>query len=467
MSLDEAARATGGDLKNATEESRACHLSGVSIDTRTISEGELFVAIQGPRFDGHDFVDQAFDNGAVAVVLQEGRFTGRDRGPVIEVGDTVKALQGLAAHHREKLTATVVAVTGSNGKTTTKDLVAHVLAGTRPVGGTQGNLNNHLGVPLTILSLRPFHGVAVIELGASAKGEISTLARLAKPQIGVITNVGPTHLEQMGSVEEVARCKAELMAELNPGGTLVLNGDDERLVAEVGRSARKDVKLIKCGFGPDCAVRAVGCRNLGPDGMEFEIEGWGTARVPTLGQHSVRNALLALAVGWSIGSTFRLMCERLDGFESPSMRMNCLRLSGLLVLNDCYNSNPASAGAALQTLKDMPATGRRVAVLGDMLELGEKSPEFHRELGERASFADWLLVTGQWADEVVSGAVGAGLKPALASSFADKAKLVSALLKGLRPGDVILVKGSRGIGLEDVTRKLQEEFPEGDRSLPV
>jgi UDP-N-acetylmuramoyl-tripeptide--D-alanyl-D-alanine ligase len=257
------------------------------------------------------------------------------------------------------------------------------------------------------------------------------------------------------------------MAELNPGGTLIINGDDERLVAEIGRSARKDVKTIKCGFGPECSVRAVKIKNLGSDGMEFEVEGWGKVRVPTLGQHSVKNALLALAVGWSIGSTFRLMCERLEGFESPSMRMNCLRLNSLMVLNDCYNSNPASAGAALQTLKEMPATGRRVAVLGDMLELGEKSPEFHRELGERASFVDWLLVTGRWSDEVVGAAVDAGLKSGLASSFADKDELVSALLKGLRPGDVILVKGSRGIGLEYVTRKLQEEFSEGDRSLPV
>jgi UDP-N-acetylmuramoyl-tripeptide--D-alanyl-D-alanine ligase len=456
-----------GNLKNATEASRAGRLRGVSIDTRTIGPGELFFAIKGPRFDGHEFVDRALDCGAAGVVVRAGGLSRKAGGPVIEVKDTVKALQKLAAYHRDKLEATVVAVTGSNGKTTTKDMVAHVLAGTRQVGGTQGNLNNYLGVPLTILSLQPFHEAAVIELGASFKGEISTLARIAKPQIGVITNVGPTHLEEMGSIEQVARCKAELAGELNPGGTLVINGDDERLAAAIERVGRGDIKTVKCGFGPENTVKAVSAVSLGPAGMEFEVEGWGTARVPTLGRHSVGNALLALAVGWNMGMTFSRMCERLEGFKSPSMRMNLLGLGGLVILNDCYNSNPASAGVALETLKEMPATGRRVAVLGDMLELGEKSPEFHAELGREASFVDWLLVVGRWGKKVAEGAAREGMNPSSVSVFADKAGLVSALIKRLRPGDVVLIKGSRGVGLESVTRALQEEYSERDSSFSV
>jgi UDP-N-acetylmuramoyl-tripeptide--D-alanyl-D-alanine ligase len=454
----------GGGLKNPPVEPHSVRLVGVSIDTRTIEPGELFVAIKGPRFDGHDFVEQAFERRAAAAVL-ESRW-GREtlRGPVIEVKNTVEALQRLAAYHREALCATVVAITGSNGKTTTKDLVAHVLAGTRQVGGTQGNLNNHLGVPLTILSLRSSDEAAVIELGASGLGEISNLARLAKPHVGVITNVGPTHLEQMGTVEQVARCKAELVAELSSGGTLVVNGDDEKLLAEIRRAEREDVRIITCGLGPDCMLRVAAWRDLGLDGMEFEVAGWGTARVPTLGRHSITNAVLALAVGWDMGMTFEKMCERLAEFTPPSLRMNCLRLKDLLVLNDCYNSNPASANAALQTLRELPVGGRRVAVLGDMLELGKGSAQFHRELGRAASFVDWLLFTGQWADEVVKGAVGAGLGPDRAGTFADRDSLTSALVKGLRPGDVVLIKGSRAVGLEHVTRTLEREFADTDDS---
>jgi UDP-N-acetylmuramoyl-tripeptide--D-alanyl-D-alanine ligase len=462
MGIEEAAEAVGGVLRNTPEATEGPRLSGVSIDTRTIGPGELFFAIEGPRFDGHDFLGRAFEKGASAAVARSGRLPEKPQGPVIEVEDTVKALQRLASHYRDKISATVVAVTGSNGKTTTKDLVAHVLAGTRRVSGTQGNLNNYLGVPLTILTLRPSDEAAVIELGASFKGEISMLARLAKPRIGVITNVGPTHLEQMGSVERVARCKAELAAELDAGGTMIINGDDERLLSEVRRSAGRNTTIVTCGFGPENTVRAVASESLGLDGMEFEVEGWGTARVPTLGRHSVTNALLALAVGRNMGMTFRLMCERLAGFKPPSMRMDCLRLGGILVINDCYNSNPASAGAALETLEEAPAEGRRFAVLGDMLELGEDGPRFHRELGQRASFVERLLVTGGLAGEIARGAVDAGMSPAHADVFSDSAGLIEALLKELRPGDVVLIKGSRGIGLEVVVQALKERFPGGD-----
>jgi UDP-N-acetylmuramoyl-tripeptide--D-alanyl-D-alanine ligase len=459
LSLGEAAIAMGGALSD--ESAARIRPAGVSIDSRTILAGELFFAVEGPRFDGHAFVADAFEAGASGAVVRRGRPAERVPGPTVAVGDTVAALQALAAHYREALECTVIGVTGSNGKTTTKDLVAHVLAGTRLVGGTQGNLNNYLGVPLTLLSLRREHRAAVVEMGASVVGEISTLARIAKPGIGVITNVGPTHLEEMGSVENVAKTKAELAAELSRGGALIVNGDDELLLSAVEGALRADVDLITCGFGPRCRVKAVSSKALGSRGMEFEVEGWGTASVRALGAHSVYNALMALAVGSEMGMSFEEMRDRLAAFQPPAMRLQPVRAGGLVLLNDAYNSNPASARAALMALKDYPCSGRRVAVLGDMLELGEGSARLHRELGGEASFVDLLLTLGRWAGEVETGAVGRGLDPRAVKAFEDKEALTTALLEVLRPGDVVLVKASRAIGMEEVAQALEGRFPKG------
>jgi UDP-N-acetylmuramoyl-tripeptide--D-alanyl-D-alanine ligase len=458
LSLGEAAVAMGGDLSG--ESAARIRPKGVSIDSRSIRAGELFFAVEGPRFDGHEFVADAFGSGACCAVVRRDRAAEGAGRPVIAVGDTVAALQALAAHYRNLLDCTVIGVTGSNGKTTTKDLVAHVLAGTRLVGGTQGNLNNYLGVPLTLLSLRRDHRAAVVEMGASRVGEISTLARMARPRIGVITNVGPTHLEEMGSVENVAKTKAELASELSRGGTLVVNGDDDLLLSAVERALRPDVGLITCGFGPRCRIRAAASK-LGPNKTEFEVSGWGAVTVPALGAHNVYNALMALAVGHELGIPFEDMRDRLAAFEPPAMRLRAVRAGGLVILNDTYNSNPASARAALDALKGYPCTGRRVAVLGDMLELGEGSARLHRELGAEASFVDLLLTLGRWAEDVVAAAVAGGLDPKAAIAFTDKEGLATALLEALRQGDVVLIKASRAIGMEEVAQALEGRFPKG------
>lgn len=459
LSLGEAAAVMGGDLSDPS--SAGTHATGVSIDSRSIRAGEIFFALEGPRFDGHVFVEDAFAKGAACAVVRRASGVARSRGPLIAVGDAVEALQKLAAHYRNKLDCTVIGVTGSNGKTTTKDLMAHVLAGSCLVGGTRGNLNNYLGVPLTLLSLRPEHQAAVVEMGASKIGEISVLARIARPRIGVITNVGPTHLEEMGSVENVAKTKAELASELSHGGTLVVNGDDDLLLSAVEAALREDVGVITCGFGPGCHLRARKSRSVGSNGTEFEVDGWGTATVPALGIHSVYNALMALAVGSELGMRFEDMRERLAAFEAPAMRLQAVRMGGLVVLNDSYNSNPASAEAALNALRDYPCSGRRVAVLGDMLELGDRSAELHRELGTKASFVDLLLALGRWAQDVTAGAVDAGLDPGAATAFEEKGALTTALLDALRQGDVVLIKASRAIGMEDVAQALEGRFPKG------
>jgi UDP-N-acetylmuramoyl-tripeptide--D-alanyl-D-alanine ligase len=459
LALDEIAVTVGGSLSGGPDSES--FPTGVSIDSRTVKKGDLFFAISGPRFDGHDFVDAAFKAGACAAVVNQNKAEGPPRGPVLAVGDTVEALGRLASYYRDKLRLTVVAVTGSNGKTSTKDLVAHVLAGSRLVGGTQGNLNNYLGVPLTLLSLRTEHEIAVVEMGASRRGEIGLLSRLAKPQIGVITNVGPTHLEEMGTIEAVAATKAELAAALPHEGALILNGDDDLLVDAVSSVSRPDLRTVKCGFGPGTDLRAISSESLGETGTRFEVKGFGVATVPALGRHNVYNALMAIAVGLELGLEPEAIRRRLAGFKPPAMRLQLLRLGGIVVLNDCYNSNPASADAALKALQEYPSRGRRVAALGDMLELGAEAESLHRGLGSEASSVDWLLTTGRWAREVADAAVAAGLDAGRADVFGDLEELTSALLEGLKPGDVVLVKASRAIGMEKVAQALEGRLPKG------
>lgn len=459
LTLEEVAAAIGGSLRGGT--APTLHPTGVSIDSRTIKKGELFFAISGPRFDGHDFVGDALKGGSCGAVVDASRVGESHLGPLLAVEDTVEALGKLASYYRGKLDCAVIAITGSNGKTSTKDLVAHVLAGSRPVGGTRGNLNNYLGVPLTLLSLRPTHEVAVVEMGASKRGEIGHLASLARPGIGIITNVGPTHLEEMGTIEAVAATKAELAAALPRAGALVVNGDDALLSEAVSRVSREDLRVTRCGFGSDCDIRATTSDELGDAETRFEIEGAGAFVLPALGRHNVYNALMAFAVCRELGLDPDAIRRRLAGFKAPSMRLEVLRIGDIVVLNDCYNSNPASAAAALDALRHYPCGGRRVAVLGDMLELGEKAERLHCSLGEDASFVDWLLTTGRWATEVANGAVAAGLDSGRADVFPDLDEMTSALADGLGHGDVVLIKASRAVGMETVAQALEGRFPKG------
>jgi UDP-N-acetylmuramoyl-tripeptide--D-alanyl-D-alanine ligase len=456
LTLAEVAAATQGTLQGGPGTGERS-LAGVSIDSRTVGPGELFVAIQGPRFDGHDFVAAAAERGALAALV--------DREvpgplPTVRVRDTTAALGALGRHRRQQFEAPVVAITGSAGKTTTKDLTAAVLAPLGPVLKTEGNLNNQYGLPLTLLRLQAHHRSAVLELGMSAFGELRALSAMAAPDFAVITNVGSAHLESFGSADEVARAKAEILEGLRPGGRAVLNGDDPRVrrigegfagpVTWFGRDRRHDVS------GENWRGTAFGGRfDLVIDGVKTDVA------LPLPGPHFMSNFLAAAAVGHALGVPPPAMAEAVAGFTAGKHRSQVRRLAGKVVLiDDCYNSSPEALDAAVASLS-MAGGERRVAVLGDMLELGPRSAEIHRERGrDYANRVEILAAVGPLGREIAEGATRAGLALGAIHLFADAAAAAARVPDLVREGDAVLVKASRGVRLEAVVDALLARFPE-------
>ena len=426
---------------------------GVSIDSRTLREGELFVAIRGERFDGHDFLDDAFGRGAVAAVVDSRG--GADAGPVIEVEDTMAALQSLAAWYRSRFELPVVAVTGTNGKTTTKDMAAAVLSTGLSTMKTEGNLNNHIGVPLTLLRLSRDHEVAVVEMGMNHPGEITRLAEMARPSIGVITNIAEAHMEGMGSVEAIALAKGELLDALPADGTAVLNADDPRVMSQAGRTK---ARVVTFGLSGRADTRAVEVR----DGacVSFELEGGQSVELPVPGRHNVMNALAAITVGDALGIDRQSAVEGLSSFVASPMRMSVVTAGGRTVLNDAYNSNPGSLSAALDALVTLAGGRPSVAVLADMLEMGSRAREAHREAGLLAAEKgiDHLLLFGREVEALREGALDGGIPPERVVLFDDKTALVGAL-RDLPDDAVLLVKGSRAMRMEEVVELLTGEAP--------
>jgi UDP-N-acetylmuramoyl-tripeptide--D-alanyl-D-alanine ligase len=420
-------------------------IAGVSIDTRTLQPGELFVPLRGERSDGHQFLAQAFERGAAAALCERSeyqRLRGSEPGPLVVVADATAALQRLARRWRRGWTGELIAVTGSNGKTTTKDLVAAVLGTRWPTLKTEGNLNNHWGVPLTLMRLRPDHQAAVVEMGMNHAGEIAALAEIARPDAGLITNVGEAHLEHFGSLAGVARAKAELGFALTPGAPLFANGDQPELL-EALRGA--PCRLITFGELEGVEVRARAIEVLGPEGVRLTVDGFPVLHLQLVGRHHAMNALAALAVARSLGLDPAASVRALESYRGGEMRMEVRSVRGATLLVDCYNANPASTRAALRTLAEWPGAGRRVAVLGDMLELGSDAPRLHRETAAAARECE-VWTVGQFAAYTVEGARSAGLT---AREFPDKAALRAELERALAPGWVALFKASRGARLED------------------
>ncbi len=464
--------ATGGVLRArpADEDSEA---GGVSTDSRTLLAGELFVALAGPReqpvriaLDGHRFVGEALRRGAWGVVVEEqalqreelarevAAWTGR---AVIAVPDSLRALGDLAAFHRRRMPASIVGITGSNGKTTTKEMTFAILAERRRVLRNEGNMNNLVGLPLTLLRLEPGHEVAVVEMGMSRAGEIRRLAAIAAPQVGVVTNVGPVHLEGVGGMAGVAAAKAEILEGIAPGGTAVLNADDP---ATPGLAARWAGKIVTFGLSAAADVRAEELE-YAPRETAFTLVGVGgraRVRMPWLGEHNVRNALAAAAAAHCLGADCAQIGAGLVRARAAAMRFEIGTIPpGVTVVNDAYNANPASMRAALAAFAQFPAASRRALVLGDMLELGEAAPAAHRELGQVAAQTApaLLLAVGAFAEHVVEGARAGGLPPS-ASRTAPDAEAAALLLSGwLRPGDLLLLKGSRGVRLERILERLR------------
>jgi UDP-N-acetylmuramoyl-tripeptide--D-alanyl-D-alanine ligase len=438
---------------------------GVSIDTRTLEPGFLFFAIRGPHHDAHRFLADAARSGATGWVIDDAEAcpsASPTRPPVaILVPDTTRALGQTAAWHRQGFTGPLVAITGSNGKTTTKEMCAAILSEAGPCLRTRGNLNNEYGLPLTLLARSDEDRTAVVELGMNHRGEIARLAAIARATVGVVTNVGSAHLEHLGSREEIAREKADLLAALPADATAVLFGDDPLLCAQRERIV---ARVRTFGLGPDCDVRAERIERPRAGRFAFDLVcATGRVRVEVAGIHAgtVPNALAAATAARVAGAPDADVVAGLAAYEPAPGRMNLRALAGdLLVLDDTYNANPQSLAAALSGLMELRGEGRALAVLGDMGELGRAAPDAHREAGRLAArlAVDWLAALGDHAALVIASAGEAGLPTDRGFVASDHEELVERLLRELRPGDRILVKGSRSMRMERIVEKLVKRW---------
>ena len=420
---------------------------GYSIDSRTVQSGELFFAVKGDRFDGHDFVEQSLSSGAVGAVVSRDQLARYpNKKSLLAVDDTLVALQTLATAVRKLWGKPAIGITGSMGKTTTKEAIAHLLSTRYRVHKTKGNFNNHFGLPLGLLTLEPEYDLAVIEMGMSHAGEIATLARIAQPNEGVVTVVGPVHLEFFDSVAGIARAKYELIEALPHGGVAFLNGDDQ-YVSQFGRDFKG--KVILFGMKPTADVRAENIESLGSEGTRFDLiakELRQSVRSPLLGLHNVYNVLAAAAVALEHGITPSEIATALPQLEPADKRGQVVQLGNITVLNDCYNSSPKALMAAVDTLAALPAR-KRIVVAGEMLELGATGEQLHRECGRHIAEKkiDFLLGVRGLAKPMVEAALAAGMK---AEFVATPEEAGEWLVREARDGDVILLKASRGVKLE-------------------
>ncbi len=437
--------------------------SRVFIDSRKISADGIFVAIIGEVHDGHNFASEVVGQGVRGLVISRAKAqqlplsTWKQIGVVcITVADTTRALGDMAAFNRRRSAASVVAITGSNGKTTTRQMTAGVVSQQYKTLATAGNFNNAIGLPLTLLCLEADHQWAVVELGTNNPGEIARLAEICAPDIGVITNIGPAHLEGLGSLEGVAREKGSLLKGLRPGGKAVLNADDPR-VRQLARQTNIAVHLY--GESEDAAVKAVQVEETA-DGIGFTLkiaEESISIRLNSSGRFMVSNALAAAAVGNLLGLSIAAIKAGLASFQPVAARMNIVHAPGdIHIIDDTYNANPDSMKAALTTLTKMSAGARAIFVAGDMLELGRQASSLHSQLGRLAAAAgiSRLYASGRFAELVVSGAREKGL-PAVSTMTGTREEIVEDLIKWLQPGDWVLVKGSRGMAMEKVVQGLK------------
>ncbi|MDO4571916.1 MAG: UDP-N-acetylmuramoyl-tripeptide--D-alanyl-D-alanine ligase [Clostridia bacterium] len=418
-------------------------VNDVVIDSRLAGPGSLYVPIRGERFDGHRFIGDARAKGALCVLSERALETE----PYILVPDALAALQAIAAHYRSRFSIPIVAITGSVGKTSAKEMLAAVLGTRFRVLKTQGNMNNQTGVPLTLFRLEARHEAAVIEMGTNHFGEIAALAKMASPTIALITNIGVAHIEFFGSREGILRGKTEMLPYLRPGGHVIVNGDDDLLASVPG--------AMRYGTGAACDLRAADIEDRGLAGMDFTaVYGGRSARVhvPSPGRHAVMNALAAMAVGLRLGLALEALAQGVAAFEPPAGRMCVTRTERFTVLDDSYNANPTSVMAAIDVLEGVK--GRRVCILGDMRELGGQSAAFHEEAGRYAALhgADLILCVGPEAESCFRGAKA--VAPQRAHYFATQEGLISMLPRLLVKGDTVLVKASRGMHLERTVEAL-------------
>jgi UDP-N-acetylmuramoyl-tripeptide--D-alanyl-D-alanine ligase len=454
LTLSQIAQFAGASLASGAESV----VTNVSSDSRTIKPGELFVALSGENFEGHDFVEAAAKAGATGALVDM-TWAGNvpDNFALLRATDTLQAYQALATNYRRSLALKVLAITGSNGKTSTKDFAGSILARRFRVTKTQGNFNNHVGLPRTILQATSDDEVAVWELGMNHPGEIAALAKIAAPDAAIVTNIGVAHIEFMGSREAIAREKGALAEAIEPQGTVILNADDP---FSEGIAARTRAKVILAGTTAG-TVRAI---ELGQsaEGAEFTIVEAGhrcRAKLPVAGSHMVQNALLAVAAGRAFGLSIEECAAGLAAAPLTKARLQIREIGGIQFLDDSYNANPDSMKAALRTLVELHTDGKRIAVLGEMRELGAQSERGHREVGETAATlgVNQLITIGKAAEAIAEAARTAGLeKVSPARTTGDAARLLGEVAE---PGDLVLIKGSRGARTEQVIEQFATRDP--------
>lgn len=430
-------------------------INGVSINSRDDLAGKLFIPIKGERFNGHEFVEDAFKKGAVAALWQKGETDYPKDRPLIFVDDTITALQQLAKSYRNELPVKVVGVTGSNGKTSTKDMVYSVLSTTYNVLKTEGNLNNHLGLPLSILKASDETEVLVLEMGMSARGEIELLSKLAEPDVAIITNIGESHLQDLGSREEISEAKLEITAGLKSNGAFIYFGDEPLLQQRIHRY--KDIRFISFGESDTNEYYPVFIKQESR-GTSFTTNKVSrTMFIPVLGKHNVYNALAATAAGQVLDVEWEDIVKGLSQLQITQMRTEMVELpNGATVINDAYNASPTSMKAAIGLVQDLEGYKRKILVLGDMLELGEKEEDFHIDTGEaiNPSRIDYVFTYGERGHWIGTGAKR-NFSDEHVQSFLNKEMLVKALKEFTKAGDIILVKASRGMKLEELIDTLK------------
>jgi len=462
LSAEEILKATGGaPLRGG----RGWSCRGVSTDTRTLTAGNLFIALAGENFDGHGCLKKAAERGAAGLLIRadaaEKLAAAPEEVPAIGVLDTLRALGDIAGDWRRRFPVPLVAITGSSGKTTTKEMVATITARVRNILKSEGNLNNRIGLPLTLLKLREEHELVIVEMGTNSPGEIATLAAIAAPDVGLITNIGPAHLEGLGSLEAIREEKGSLFEIMAGRGTAILNHDDPAIGLLAGRWRGKGITF---GLGPGAEVTGRRIEPAGPEGVRFNlvIDGIGApVFLAAAGEHNVINALAAAAASWALGLDRHEIAAGLAAFRPVPGRTEIRRLgNGAFLMIDAYNANPASVREALKTLQGLRGSGGAIAILGDMLELGERSEALHQEIGTLLADANIhdLFLKGSLTKALAAGAIRRGFPAERITFFEDPEKVVSSLRSRLKKGDWILIKGSRKMKMEAVAEKIIAAF---------
>jgi UDP-N-acetylmuramoyl-tripeptide--D-alanyl-D-alanine ligase len=459
--LDDVLKATTGNLVTGALEKT---FYGISTDSRLVKKGNLFIALKGEKFDGHDFVNQALQQGAAGIIVHDAKVSKdlTDKNvTVIKVADTLIALGDLAHEWRKRFSITVIGLTGSSGKTTTKEMIAAIIGRKKNILKTEGNLNNLIGLPQTIFRLTTEHELAILEMGTNTRGEIKRLTQIALPDIGLITNIGPAHLAGFGSIDVVSEEKGDLFLNMSPSGTIIVNIDDKAVAICAERWIGRKITF---SMSPNADVTVKDIKMNGIKGMSFNlVVGENTQKVEMkiVGLHHVNNAMAAAAAAFTVGTDIKTIAEGLAEFRPFSGRMEMVKLrNGSFLLDDSYNANPASVREALMTLKDLKVHHNGFVFLGDMLELGTESEEMHRKIGMLIATIgiNTLFLQGNFSKVTAAGAMEGGLSPENIFFLSNENNGINYLKENLKKGDWILVKGSRGMKMEKIVAQICDDF---------